>query len=99
MGAQVGIFPPALYELTWYEFNAIADGLKRNRHHDFNVMRHHASITMMPHVDRQSRKALAPNKLIPLEGDYQGEPEQMTEAEAMKILQFFTRKMIDIEEI
>jgi hypothetical protein len=88
-----------LYELTWYEFNAIADGLKKNRHHDFNVMRHHASLTMMPHVDKKSRKALNPSRLIPLEGDDVFSDEPMSEAEAMKILQFFDRKLLDIEEI
>jgi hypothetical protein len=88
-----------LYELTWFEFNAIADGLKRNRHHDFNVMRHHASLTMMPHVDKKSRSALAPNKLIPLDGDKVIDTKPMSEAEAMKILQFFGRKLIDIEQI
>jgi hypothetical protein len=88
-----------LWELTWYEFNAIAEGLKRNRTHDFNVMRHHASLTMIPHVDKKSRSALAPDKLIPLDGDKVIEHKPMTEAEAIEVLQFFSRKLIDIEQI
>jgi hypothetical protein len=84
--------------MSWYEFNCAVHGLAELRKHDFNVMRHGASLSMLPHVDRKHRNSIRPEKLFPF-ADEKPESEQISEAEAIKWMEFFSRELINIEEV
>lgn len=82
--------------MSWYEFNCAVAGLQQVRRHDFNVMRHGASFAMLPHVERKHRSSIMPERLMPFD-DERVEVEQVDEAEAVKWMEFFSRKLINTE--
>ena len=79
----------------------MASALQAKRLHDFDVMRHGASLNLMAHVDKRHRKQIMPNKLFPLPSD-RIEPKEYTklsDKEAIAIINQMTRRLIDLEEV
>lgn len=79
----------------------MASALQAKRLHDFDVMRHGASLNLMAHVDKKHRKQIMPNKLFPLPIDKQdfSETRKLSEAEAIQIIANMTRRLINTQEV
>lgn len=79
----------------------MALALQAKRLHDFDVMRHGASLNLMAHVDKKHRKQIMPNKLFPLPIDKQdfSETRKLSEAEAQQIIANMTRRLINTQEV
>jgi hypothetical protein len=96
----MGINPTHLWEMTWYEFNAVATAYRERKLHDYDVMRHLASLLLAPHVDKKHRKSIIPTRLFPLPSD---KPEvqqtKLSEEEAAQIIANMTRRLINTKEV
>jgi hypothetical protein len=84
--------------MSWFEFYCAVDGLRESRKHDFNVMRNHASLTMMPHIERKDQSKIRPDRLFPFE-DERIEPQRLSKDEAIDWVQYFNRRLINREEL
>jgi hypothetical protein len=71
------------------------------RLHDFDVMRHGASLNLMAHVDKKHRKQILPTRLFPLPGERVERDEQarLSEDEAKQIIMNMTRRLINVQEV
>lgn len=84
--------------MSWFEFHCAIDGLRETRKHEFNIMRNHASLTLMPHIARKDQSKIRPERLFPFE-DERAEPVALTQDEAREMVAYFQRRLINIEEV
>jgi hypothetical protein len=99
IGVRAGLSPSEIWELTWFEFRAVAEAVQEVTVHDFNVMRHGASLNLLAHVDKKHRKQIMPDKLFPLPSDKPQEVRTLSDDEARMIIAQMTRRLINYEEV
>lgn len=99
VGVRAGLSPKEIWELTWFEFRAVAQAVNDSDIHDFNVMRHSASLNLLAHVDKKARKHIMPDKLFPLPSDKPQEVRMLSDEEARMIVAQMTRRLINFEEV
>jgi hypothetical protein len=99
IGVRAGLNPKDIWELTWFEFHAVARAVSDTDIHDFNVMRHGASLGLMAHVDKKHRKQILPDKLFPLPSDKLQEVRRLSDDEVSAIIAQMTRRLIDTQEV
>ena len=95
----MGITPADAWRLTWFEFRAVYKAYNDKRIHDFDVMRHGASLSLMAHVDKKHVSKITPSRLFPLPTDRAIEQPRLSEAEALEFVQLAKRRLIEVKEI
>jgi hypothetical protein len=96
---RAGLSPEQVWSLSWFEFHAVAKSVSDTEIHDFNVMRHGASLGLMAHIDKKHRKQIMPDKLFPLPTDVPVEATPISDDEARLMVEQMTRRLIKYEEV